>query len=101
MGKITPLFGGEAGVPTQPSEEPVLTDLIGDMTAHLVTAKNQVAESQKEERRLAKQAEIAARSAHDWEQRAMSAVRAGDDVVAREALLRKRQHELEYERFRA
>jgi phage shock protein A len=31
----------------------------------------------------------------------MAAVRAGDDVVARDALLRKRQQELEHERFRA
>lgn len=100
MGKITPLFGGKANKPA-PDGEPVLTDLIGDMTAHLIAAKNQVAESQKEERRLAKQAEIAARAAGEWEQRAMAAVRAGDDVVARDGLLRKRQHEVEYERFRA
>jgi phage shock protein A len=71
------------------------------MTAHLISAKNQVAGSQKEQRRLAKQAEIAAGAAGEWEQRAMAAVRAGDDVVARDALLRKRQHELECERFRA
>jgi phage shock protein A len=100
MGKITPLFGGKAGEPASEDDEPVLSGLIGEMTAHLIAAKDQVADSQKEERRLAKQAEVAARGAGEWEQRAMAAVRAGDDVVARDALLRKRQHELEYERFR-
>lgn len=100
MGKITPLFGGKAGEPASEGDEPVLSGLIGEMTAHLIAAKDQVADSQKEERRLAKQAEVAARGAGEWEQRAMAAVRAGDDVVARDALLRKRQHELEYERFR-
>jgi phage shock protein A len=101
MGKITPLFGDKAGESTLEGGEPVLSGLIGEMTAHLITAKNRVADSQKEERRLAKQAEVAARGASEWEARAMSAVRAGDDVVARDALLRKRQQDLEYEQLRA
>jgi phage shock protein A len=101
MSKITPLFGGKAGQPPPEGEEPGLTGLIGEMTEHLVAAKNRVFDSQKEERRLAKQSEGAARAAGEWEQRAMAAVRAGDDVVARDALLRKRQHELQDERFRA
>ena len=71
------------------------------MTAQLIAAKDQISDSRKEERRLARQAEVAARAAGEWEQRAMAAVRAGDDVVARDALLRKRQQELEYERLRA
>ena len=101
MGKITPLFGNKAGEPGDQGEGPVLTGLIGEMTAQLIAAKNQVADSRKEERRLAKQAEVAARAAGEWEQRAMAAVRAGDDVVARDALLQKRQYEREYERLRA
>ena len=101
MAKITSLFGGKAGEPEPEGGEPVLTGLIGEMTARLIATKDQVADSQREEGRLAKQAEMAARAAGDWEQRAMAAVRAGDDVVARDALLRKRQHELEYEQFRA
>ena len=101
MGKITPLFGGKAGEPAPEGDAPVLTGLIGEMTEQLITAKNRVFDSQKEERRLAKQAELAARAAGEWEQRAMAAVRAGDDVVSRDALLRKRQHEMEDGRFRA
>ena len=100
MGKITPLFGKVADAAKE-GAEPVLTEHIGEMTAQLIAAKNQVSDSRKEEKRLAKQAEVAARAAGEWEQRAMAAVRAGDDVVAREALLHKREHEREYERFRA
>ncbi|MET0593085.1 MAG: PspA/IM30 family protein [Polyangiaceae bacterium] len=101
MGKITPLFGGKAGESAQKEGEQALTAVIEEMTKDLISAKDEIAESRKEEKRLAKQAEIAARITGEWEQRAMSAVRAGDDVVAREALLRKRQHESEYERYRA
>lgn len=101
MGKITPLFGSHTGQPRQEGDEPIATRLVAEMTAHVAAAKDQMAASQKEERRLAKRAQVAACGASEWETRAMSAVRAGDDVVARDALLRKRQHELEYERFRA
>src|SRR6185503_17790293 len=99
MGKITPLFGGKAGEPAPEGDEAVGPGL-GATKEHLRGAKDRVFDSQKEERRLARQAEVAARAAGEWEQRAMAAVRAGDDVVARDALLRKRQHELEAERFR-
>jgi phage shock protein A len=100
MGKMTSLFG-KTGEPSEEGAEPVLTGPIAKMTAQLISIKNQISHSRKEERRLAKQAEIAARVAGEWEQRAMAAVRAGDDVVAREALLHKREHEREQERFRA
>jgi phage shock protein A len=100
MGKITPLFGGNRGESSPADDDSVLTGDMEDMTAHVVAAKNQLAGSQKEEKRLAAQAEIAARTAGEWEQRAMAAVRAGDDVVARDALLRKRQHEEQYEELR-
>src|SRR5687767_8016540 len=98
MGKITPLFGKAA----EPKEdaEPVLTGLIGEMTARLIAAKNEVSESRQQERRFAKQAEVAKRAAGEWEQRAMAAVRAGDDVVARDALLHKLEQEREHERLR-
>jgi len=101
MGKITPLFGSHTGDARREGDEPIASRHIVEMQAHLATAEDQVAASQKEERRLAMQAEVMARGASEWETRAMAAVRAGDDVVARDALLRKRQHELDYERVRA
>jgi phage shock protein A len=101
MGKITPLFGSHTGEPRREGDEPIASQQIDEMMAHRASTKDQVAASQKEERRLAMQAEVMAHGASEWETRAMAAVRAGDDVVARDALLRKRQHELDYERVRA
>jgi phage shock protein A len=101
MRKITRLFGDKRGDPQeQASAEKLLTERIAEMTAQLIAAKNQVGEARREERRLAKQTELATRAVDEWEQRAMAAVRAGDDVMAREALLRKKQHEHDVERYR-
>jgi phage shock protein A len=52
-----------------------------------------VAAAKTEELRLAKQVEVAARAAEQWGQRAMSAVRAGDDVIAKDGLVRRRDSE--------
>jgi phage shock protein A len=68
--------------------ETALGELVARMTETLVDAKNRVALAKKDELLLAKQAEVAARAAEQWGQRAMSAVRARDDVVARDALVR-------------
>jgi phage shock protein A len=81
--------------------ERLLHQLINKMTDDLVEAKNHLAECKKEERRLAKQVELMGRAVSEWEQRAMSAVRAGDDFVAKDALVRKRQNEGQAEEFRA
>jgi phage shock protein A len=60
------------------------------LTAHeLVEAQNLLASAKKEERWLSRQLEQVAGAAQQWKQRAMSAVRAGDDVVARDALVRQ------------
>src|SRR3954469_12283025 len=87
MGKITPLFGSHGGEPKPEGDEPAVNGFIAEMTAHVAAAKDQIAASQKEERRFARQAEVTARDAGEWETRAMAAVRAGDDVVARDALV--------------
>jgi hypothetical protein len=100
MSKINPLFDDGAGEPAPERGGAVLGGLIGDMTSQVAAAKQHAAESRTEERRLAEMAEKAAQSAGDWEKRAMAAMRAGDDVIARDAFLRKREHELEYERLR-
>jgi phage shock protein A len=81
--------------------ERLLHQLLNEMTDELVEAKNHLAECKKEERRLAKQVELAERSVSDWDQRAKSAVRAGDDFVAKDALVRKRQHDEQVEELRA
>src|SRR5438132_9010180 len=81
--------------------ESSLGERVARMTENLVEAKNQVALAKREELRLAKQAEVAERAAEEWGQRAMSAARARDDVVAREALVRRHDCEKAAEEFRA
>jgi phage shock protein A len=77
------------------SEDPekMLNQVVIDMQSQLVEAKKQVAISIADEKRLAKQAEQEAANAAEWERRAMLAVKAGDDALAKEALQRKKEHD--------
>lgn len=73
--------------------EKMLNQVLVDMKQQLIEAKKQVAVSIADEKRLAKQAEDEAAKAKDWERKAMIAVRASDDSLAREALARKTEHD--------
>src|SRR5690606_18395865 len=73
--------------------EKMLNQIVIDMAQQLIEAKKQVAVAIADEKRLAKQAEGEAAKAAEWERRAMMAVRAGDDVLAKEALGRKKEHD--------
>jgi phage shock protein A len=77
------------------SEDPekMLNQVVIDMANQLIEAKKQVAVSIADEKRLAKQAEQEAANAAEWERRAMLAIKAGDDNLAKEALNRKKEHE--------
>jgi phage shock protein A len=59
----------------------------------LVEAKKQVAVAIADEKRLHKQLESEASKSVDWEKKAMLAVRSGDDELAKEALVRKKEHD--------
>ncbi|MEQ9324708.1 MAG: PspA/IM30 family protein [Polyangiaceae bacterium] len=73
--------------------EKMLNQIVIDMANQLIEAKKQVAVAIADEKRLAKQAEGEAAKAAEWERRAMMAVRAGDDNLAKEALSRKKEHD--------
>jgi phage shock protein A len=77
------------------SEDPekMLNQVVLDMQNQLIEAKKQVAVSIADEKRLAKQAEQEAANAAEWERRAMLAIKAGDDNLAKEALARKKEHD--------
>ena len=77
------------------SEDPekMLDQVVLDMQNQLIEAKKQVAVSIADEKRLAKQAEQEAANAAEWERRAMLAIKAGDDNLAKEALARKKEHD--------
>jgi len=77
------------------SEDPekMLSQVITDMNQQLVEAKKQVAVAIADEKRLNKQFGTEAEKSHDWENKAMLAVRSGDDELAKEALLRRKEHD--------
>lgn len=83
------------------SEDPekMLNQIVVEMSNQLLEAKRQVAQSIADEKRLSKQVEQETANATEWEKRAMLAIRAGDDALAKEALARKKEHQTLAEQF--
>ena len=73
--------------------EKMLNQVLVDMKTQLVEAKKQVAVAIADEKRLKKQYEMEAAKSLEWEKKAMLAVKAGDDNLAKAALARKSEHE--------
>src|ERR1044071_2443742 len=73
--------------------EKMLNQILVDMKSQLVKAKQQVAAAIADEKRLRDQAENEMKLAKDWENKAMLAVREGRDDLAKQALVRKSEHE--------
>jgi len=73
------------------AEDPdkILTQILEDMSKQLIEAKQQVAVAIADEKRLGKQAQAERDKVAEWERRAVLAVRAGNDALAKEALARK------------
>jgi phage shock protein A len=71
----------------------MLNQIVIDMNEQLLEARKQVASSIADEKRLEKQAVEEGNKAAEWERRAMLALRAGDENLAKEALARKKEHE--------
>jgi phage shock protein A len=84
------------------SEDPekMLNQIVIDMGKQLEEAKKQVAGAIADEMRLAKQVETETAAAAEWERRAMLAVRAGDDALAKEALARRKEHADQAEQYK-
>ena len=73
--------------------EKMLGQIITEMNTQLVEAKKQVAVAIADEKRLQKQYQNEKAVADEWERKAMMAVRAANDELAKEALLRKKEHD--------
>ncbi len=73
--------------------EKILNQLILDMQDSLVAARKHVAVAIADEKRLRKQLDKELRKAAEWEKKAVMAVRAGRDDLAKEALGRKAEHD--------
>jgi len=78
-------------ISTAEDPEKMLNQVVIEMSTQLIEAKKQVAVAIADEKRLAKQAEQEAAKAAEWERRAMMAIRANDDNLAKEGLARKKE----------
>lgn len=81
--------------------EKMLNQLLVDLNEKLVESKKAVAVAIADEKRLGRDTEKQGLLAQDWQRKAELAVRAGDDDLAREALLRKQEYDnyhLEYDK---
>jgi len=71
----------------------MLSQVLLEMQQQLVEAKKAVAVAIADEKKLQKQYTAESDKSKEWERKAMVAVRAGDDNLARQALARKQEHE--------
>lgn len=73
--------------------EKMLNQMIIDMNEHLIETKKGVASAIADEKRLERQMNENMSKSKDWEQKAMLAVNAGKDDLAKEALVRKTEYD--------
>ncbi len=72
--------------------EKMLNQIMIEMNEQLIESKKSVASAIADEKRLERQMKDQLGQAQDWEKKAMLAVRAGKDDLAKEALLRKQEY---------
>jgi phage shock protein A len=72
--------------------EKMLNQLIVDMNQQLIESKKTVASAIADEKRLERQMNEQIAQGNEWERKAMVAVKAGKDDLAKEALLRKQEY---------
>ncbi|MCE1157737.1 MAG: PspA/IM30 family protein [Spirochaetia bacterium] len=73
--------------------EKMLNQMIIEMNEQLIDSKKAVAMAIADEKRLEREVTENRAKAEEWEKKAMLAVRAGRDDLAKEALMRKQEHE--------
>lgn len=79
--------------------EKMLNQMLIDMQEQLITAKKQVAVAIADEKRLLTQSAAEKKNVEEWEARAMKAVAAGADDLARQALERQAEHQKQAQGF--
>lgn len=95
FGRLAQLIKSNLNDLISKSEDPekMLNQVILEMDQQLIEAKKQVALAIADEKKLSKQLEAEKALASEWERKAMMAVRAGEDNLAKEALSRKQEHD--------
>jgi phage shock protein A len=72
--------------------EKMLNQMLIDMNEHLIEAKKGVASAIADEKRLERQLQENLDKSNEWEQKAMIAVKAGKEDLAKQALVRKQEY---------
>ena len=73
--------------------EKMLKQAVREMEAAIIEARRETARAMASEKLAGKELAESERQSGDWEKRAEQAVRAGDDAMARKALIRKQEHD--------
>ncbi|MDR0539885.1 MAG: PspA/IM30 family protein [Spirochaetaceae bacterium] len=79
--------------------EKMLNQLILDMNEQLIASKKAVAQAIADEKKLERETASQKQLVEEWERKAMLAVQAGKDDLAREALLRKQDYDNAYAEY--
>jgi chromosome segregation ATPase len=97
LGRLSSLVKSNLNNAIDSMQDPAkeIDQMIRDMEDSAKQARTEVAQCMAEEKRLQKRVADLEGDAADWETRAGTAVRAGDDALAKEALLRKAEKEAE------
>jgi len=95
FGRLSQLIKSNLNDLISRSEDPekMLNQVIVEMNTQLIEAKKQVAVAIADDKRLQKSHQNEATITEEWERKAMMAVRAGDEGLAKEALLRMKEHQ--------
>jgi len=79
--------------------EKMLNQLVVEMNEQLIESKKAVAMAIADEKKLERETASQQTQAQEWERKAMLAVRAGQDDLAKEALVRKQEYDTGYAQF--
>ncbi len=79
--------------------EKMLNQLIIEMNQQLIESKKSVALAIADEKKLEREAQNQLAQSEEWERKAMLAVEAGKDDLAKEALLRKQEYDNHYREY--
>jgi phage shock protein A len=95
LGRLSTLVKSNVNDMIDSMQDPAkeIDQMVRDMEDSARQARTEVAQCMAEEKKLAKRVEQLVGEAKTWEEHAMKAVKAGDDVLAREALKRKAEKE--------
>ncbi len=80
--------------------EKMLNQLVIDMNEQLIESKKAVAMAIADEKKLERETSSQLAQAQEWERKAMLAVKAGQEDLAKEALLRKQENDNNYVQYK-